>query len=161
MLQIDPNIHMLLNFNVLLISFIMACVTAYYASTKGRNPVLWFFLGAFFGVIALLILFILSFMKNGSDEKSDVPTMTVSRPDSALHPSPSIPLDLKRAEEEDKLWYYLDQNHQQMGPVSIVALRELWNTGRLELASYVWTEGMEKWQKVEYLPALKAILNKE
>ncbi len=47
-----------------------------------------------------------------------------------------------------------------MGPVSIIALRELWHRGQLELNSYVWSEGMEQWQKVDHLPELKNALNK-
>jgi hypothetical protein len=47
-----------------------------------------------------------------------------------------------------------------VGPVSIIALRELWNRGLLELNSYVWTDGMEKWEKVDHLPELKIVLNK-
>ena len=85
--------------------------------------------------------------------------MTVSAPDPSLQSYPPS-INSKRQEEEDKLWYYLDVNHHQMGPVSIIALRELWNTGLLELTSYVWTEGMLQWEKVDDLSALKEALSK-
>lgn len=153
----DPN--MLLSFILLLI---IASFTSYYANRKGRNPVLWFIIGVLLGIFAPLILLFFPPVKKESSNNG-IPTMTVSNPDPSLEnlpqPIPPTQAQLKRQEEEDKLWYYLDQNHQQMGPVSIIALRELWNRGQLELSSYVWSEGMEQWQKVDNLPELKTALN--
>lgn len=150
----DPN--MLLSFILLLL---IASFTAYYANRKGRNPILWFIIGVLLGIFAPLILLFFPTIK--SESNNGLPTMTVSNPDPSLqHLPPSPQLEIKRTEEEDKLWYYLDQNHQQMGPVSVIALRELWNRGQLELNSYVWTDGMEQWQKVENLSELKNILSR-
>jgi hypothetical protein len=144
----------------LLLLLIVASFTAYYANRKGRNPLLWFILGVLLGIFAPLILMFFSSIKNGRSDNG-LPTMTVSKPDPSLQHLPLAPTseELKQ-QEENKLWYYLDQNHQQMGPVSIIALRELWNRGQLELNSYVWTDGMEKWEKVDNLSDLKAALNK-
>ncbi len=150
-----PQIDQSLILSVILL-FIIAVFSAYYANQKGRSPLAWFILGVFIGVFAPLILFFLSDLK---DQKTkEWPTMGTSSPDPSLHPQPPPPTDIKRREEEDKLWYYLDVNHQQMGPVSLFALRELWNTGRLELTGYVWTEGMPEWERVDKLPALKEAL---
>ena len=46
-----------------------------------------------------------------------------------------------------------------MGPVSVIALRELWNRGELEMNQYVWSSGMDKWEKVEDLSELQNALN--
>lgn len=147
--------NMLLSFILLLI---IASFTSYYANRKGRNPLLWFVLGLLLGIFAPLILLFLSKTKQDA-----MPTMSVSQPDpsiSRLPAAPPTPEDLLRQQEENKLWYYLDQEHQQIGPVSMIALRELWNRGKLDLNQYVWSEGMEKWEKVDNLPELKVILNK-
>jgi hypothetical protein len=157
MSQTDPN--MLLSFILLLI---IASLTAYYASRKGRNPLLWFIIGILLGIFAPLILLFFPAVKNNVTDNG-MPTMTVSPPDHAhqqLSQPPPTPAELKRQQEEEKLWYYLDQNHQQVGPVSVVALRELWHRGQLELNNYVWTDGMEQWEKVDNLPQLKEVLNK-
>jgi hypothetical protein len=151
--------NMLFSFILLLV---IAALTAYYASRKGRNPLVWFIIGILLGIFApLLLLFFPEVKKERED--NEMPTMTISPPDASLHQisqtSPT-PAEFERQEEEDKLWYYLDQNHQQMGPVSVVALRELWNRGKLELNNYVWTDGMEQWEKVDNLPDLKSVLNK-
>lgn len=153
----DPDV--LLSFILLLI---IASATAYYASKKGRNPLLWFIIGVLLGVFAPLILLFLSWMQ--SDQKNgESPGMTVSNPDPSLQNLPQIPLEVDPAanEIENKLWYYLDQHHEQMGPVSVIALRDLWNHGQLELNSYVWSDGMDQWQKVDNLPQMKEVLNKK
>lgn len=155
------NSDLILSFILLLI---IATFTAYYARRKGRNPLIWFVVGVLLGIFAPLILLFFPSVKRGSESVDNgTPSMKVSQPDSSHRPpqAPSEEPELKRREEEEKLWYYLDQNHQQIGPVSIVALRELWNRGKLELNSYVWSEGMEQWERVENLPELKVALNKQ
>lgn len=152
----ESNHNMLLSFILLLI---IAALTAYYASKKGRNTMIWFVLGLLLGVFAPLILLFLPKLKPEGD---GLPTMTLSKPDpyNTLFPEiPPTPDDQKLKEEENKLWYYLDQEHIQIGPVSAYALRELWNRGRLDLNSYVWSEGMANWEKVDDLPDLKDVLN--
>lgn len=155
----DPStMQMIVSFIILII---IASLTAYYADRKGRSFTIWFILGALLGVFAPLILF---FLPSLPEENSDAtqPMMTVSQPDPSLSPvSPPLASLPAWKGEEDKLWYYLDQEHQQIGPVSIVALRDMWKRGLLELNSYVWTEGMEQWQKVEQLQELREALNKQ
>lgn len=152
-----PNI--ILSFILLLI---IASLTSYYANNKGRNPFNWFVIGVLLGIFAPIILLFLPALKK-EQKGNGYPTMSVSPPDPSLAHLPDSalsPEQLKVREEENKLWFYLDQRHEQVGPVSVVALRELWNRGKLELNQYVWSEGMEQWQKVEDLPELKAALNK-
>jgi hypothetical protein len=137
---------------------IIAVSTSYYARHKGRDPVGWFILGALLGIFAPLILLFLPTIKS---EETGLPTLTDSTSDSFHSSQQPLPIEKEAViQEEDKLWYYLDQDHQQIGPVSVFALRELWNRGKLNLNQYVWCEGMEKWEKVDNLPVLKSILNK-
>ncbi len=121
---------------------------------------LWFIVGILLGIFAPLILLFLSSVKNQASSDG-LPTMNVSNPDPSLQTLPQsqiLPQAIVKADEG--LWYYLDQDHQQMGPVSVIALRSLWNRGELQLLSYVWTDGMEQWQRIDHLPHLKSILNK-
>lgn len=142
---------------IFVFSTIFAFICAYYAEKKGRNSVAWFILGFLFNLYALIVLFFLSPLK-----KDDLPTMTELPPDPSLKEEilqePTHAFD--RYKEENQLWYYLDENHSQMGPVSLIALRDLWNRGLLELNQYVWCEGMEKWERVDDLPDLKKALNR-
>ncbi|WP_068468204.1 DUF4339 domain-containing protein [Candidatus Protochlamydia phocaeensis] len=150
--------HMLFSFIIL---FIIASLTAYYADRKGRSFTVWFILGVLLGIFAPLILFFLPSISE-TDKDTGEPTMTILHPSADLQNLPKTPPPpFEQSEVAEKLWYYLDKDHQQMGPVSLIALRDLWNTGLLELNSYVWSEGMGQWQKVDDLPALKTALNKE
>jgi hypothetical protein len=152
----DPSL--VLSFILLLL---IASLTAYYANRKGRNPLLWFIIGILFGIFAPLILYFFPPVNQRSN--NGLPTMTVSPPDPSLQHLPEAPpteAELRDREEDNRLWYYLDENHEQIGPVSMIALRELWNRGQLELNSYVWSLGMDKWEKVDRLSELKEALNK-
>lgn len=136
-----------------IVSTVFAFICAYYAEKKGRYPLGWFILGFLFTIFSLIVLFFLSPLKQ---EEAGSSTAVVK---DELKGPPPAPIEFTK--EEDRLWYYLDQNHQQMGPVSMVALREEWNRGLLELNSYVWADGMEKWEKVDQLPELKAAFKRE
>lgn len=143
----DPNLF--LSFFLLLI---ISGLTAYYADKKGRNPFIWFVIGILISVLAPIILFFLPSLKDQKEEsKQTKPTV--------LPPPTPISTPIMNA-DEDKLWYYLDKDHNQYGPVSLIALKELWDRGQLELNSYVWTESMEKWDRVDNLPGLKTSLKR-
>jgi hypothetical protein len=136
---------------------IVAGLTAYYADKKGRSAIIWFVMGLLFSFFAPLVLFFLPSLKDQQDQDSIMPS---SSPPS--HPELSVRVDsnLSPLAEENKLWYYLDKNHEQYGPVSILALKDLWNTGDLDLNSYVWSQGMETWKKVDELTDLKQALSR-
>jgi len=44
-----------------------------------------------------------------------------------------------------KLWYYLNDAHEQQGPVSWAELQAMFLDARLTSASYIFTEGMSNW----------------
>jgi len=150
----------------LIVSFIastfFAFTTAYYAEKKGRSALGWFILGFILTIFALIVLYFLPPWKNEDVDKNSIiiPPSTSPDPKFPNQLDPLLPLPFELNKEENTLWFYLDQNHQEIGPVSLIALRELWNRGLLELNSYVWAEGMEKWEKVDQLPDLKSALNK-
>jgi len=136
----------------------MAGLTAYYANRMGKNPLLWFVISLLLGIFSPLILFLFSSIKPKEGGRQ-TPSMTASNPDlSAPNLSQSsknevnFPSDF--SSEEKRVWYYLDQEHQQVGPVSLSVLRNRWKCGELKLSSYVWSEGMKEWEKVENLPEL-------
>lgn len=142
----------------IIILFIISIGAAYYAEKKGRNPMIWFIIGLLISVFALIILYLLPPIERENEDEFEVKRnqgFSNYKPNSSLGETMSDKLP-----EEDTLWYYLDSNHAQFGPVSIVALKELWDTGRLNLESYVWSQGMENWKKVDELENLKKALNK-
>jgi hypothetical protein len=146
----NPEQHFFFYF---VVALVLGLVTSYFAVRKGRSQLGWFILGFLFGIIPLIVLYFLPDIPNG------IPTMSVSEPDPSLIPTPIKPPEL--LPDETKLWYYLDQDHKQTGPVSIVALRDLWDRGLLGLETYIWSEGMPQWKRLEDMPDLKDAINKE
>ncbi|MDP1880156.1 MAG: DUF4339 domain-containing protein [Parachlamydiaceae bacterium] len=148
----DPQIFSF--FFLLLVAF----GTAYYAYRINRNPFLWFFIGALIGIFAPLVLYFVSVYSNDPKVENEEKSSAISTTPEPLviPPKPETAIGVL---EENKLWYYLDADHQQMGPISIIGLRELWNTGKLDLKSYVWSSGMKEWKRVEDLNDLRSMLN--
>jgi hypothetical protein len=140
---------------IFIVSIIFAFICAYYSEKKGRNAIAWFILGFLFTFYALIVLFFLSPIK-----KEEPPTMIALPPDPALKDMEPSLSSFEKSKEENRLWYYLDANHAQIGPVSLIGLQDLWDRGLLEINNFVWSEGMEKWEKIEDLPDLKKALSK-
>lgn len=91
------------------------------AKKRGRNEKAWFFLCFFFGLIGLAVLYFLKPLKK------------------------EIAVEVTAQETKPKLlWYYLDGENKQIGPVSEGVLKR-----NLEEVSYIWNETMEAWARPE------------
>ena len=53
------------------------------------------------------------------------------------------------------MYYYLDNNNQQQGPVELGQLQSLGVTAE----TFVWKAGMDQWQKAKDVPEVNAALN--
>ena len=142
----------------LAVSFMMSCLFAFacahFAEKKNRSSLGWFILGFAFNLIALIALYFLSPLKKLEKEK---------KMDRSSGLPPPFPIDTTEIVEENELknalWFYLDDKHQSQGPVSLIALRELWATNGLTLRSYVWRASLPAWERVEKFPKLIELLN--
>jgi hypothetical protein len=118
------------------LSLVFGWGCAHYAARRGRNPKFWFFAGALFGILALIVLFVLPTpqVKNSIrlSKKPDVPTPPLL---ATILPS-----------HADRFWYYLDGEKKQLGPMSFSALNKAWNDGSVLEQTFVWNEEMENWQ---------------
>lgn len=117
------------------------------ADRRGRNPDLWFFLGAALGIIAVIILFILP-VKRVTAPSIEVNSIK-GRPAPSFVPSE----DVAKAPPKP-LWYYLDEEERQYGPMSFHALREAWEEEKISTKTYLWNETMNDWQTLDSLPGL-------
>ena len=113
----------------------MGAISAYYAKARGRNPWAWFFIGLLLGVFGITLLFILPRAKKKLVEAAEVPPPAVAQP----VPSPHA----------NKLWYYLDEQNNQFGPMSWNALQEAKKDGKISSNTYVWNEELPDWQLLE------------
>lgn len=111
---------------------------AYFARKRGRNPTTWFFVGFLLGLLGVLLVLIL-------------PPVSTKKP---VSPPPAIPPQLKQPQEITQPWYYLDQYHAQKGPLNFDDLVALWDERVVIDTSYVWTEGMHEWRRINELPLI-------
>lgn len=104
----------------------MGIISVYYAKKNFKNPYLWFFLGVLFGVWSLVALFFINHKKKETTpQKKNDPFL-----------------------KSDKLWYYLTDDKEQVGPMSLTKLNSLYRTGKIHDNSYIWNEDLENWQKL-------------
>ena len=122
---------------LLLLSYILiGYATSMYAARKNRNRKAWFLLGFFFGIMAGITLFALPKIEE------------IERPLSKNEDHPFL----------GTIWYYLDENHSQVGPVSFEALKEAHLLTKLSPDSYIGGEEMKDWAPLKANPELlKAI----
>lgn len=107
---------------------IFGATSAYMAKTRGKNPYLWFVLGMFFGVFGILFLF----FGPKAKKTGDAATIDITP---QFDPSHS-----------EKLWYYLEQDNRQNGPMSFDALVRALRDGKVSDKTLVWNETLENWQ---------------
>lgn len=111
--------------------FISACLfgslSAYLAYKRGRNPYLWFFLGALFGIFGIMAVFFAAGPKPAPSALPAAPEPAIQGP-------------------KDKFWYYLDPANQQYGPMSHEALTSAWKEGKVGPSTFVWNEEWTEWK---------------
>ena len=122
-------------FYSILIGLLCAWLCARYAKKRGRHPVHWFVWGGLFGLFALLALFLLPARKAAKT--------------TSVQPIPVPILQALASTQACKLWYYLDGERQQCGPMSFDALNREWRDGKLHVQSFVWNDELENWKRLE------------
>lgn len=127
---------------------LIGSITAHYAIQRGRSPFNWFMIGMLFGIMGLLLLFLMPNLATQSSSKTQVQTSV------AIEQNPP-------SEYQGKQWFYLDDSHAQQGPVSFRNLLPVWEKKGISSHSFVWCEGMSDWKTIEDLPRFKETLNAE
>ena len=128
---------------LLLLYALMGGICYYHAKRRGRNPYIWLGIGVFFGILGLITLFILPPLRRRNPQ----PVAGIAK----------INLETLDPSHSSKLWYYLDQQNQQFGPMSIDALSSAWHNGKVNRTTFVWNEVMDSWKRIEEVlrPPLK------
>ncbi len=108
---------------------------------------IWFALGAILGLIAIITLYILpvkaiALPATGASiiSQSMEKEMIIGAADDINSRPPEI------------LWYYLDKEEKQFGPMSFHALQSAWDDDQIIGSTFVWNEEMENWKTLENLP---------
>ncbi len=124
---------------------LIGAATAYFANQRGRDPLVWFMAGMLLGFLGLLLLFLLPTVNEEEIKETEYNLLQdPSEKGLPLHPRDYLIKD----------WYYYDNNQARQGPVPFENLQSLWNNGYISQETFVWSEGMNNWKKVEELPNL-------
>ena len=102
----------------------------------------WFIIGAMFGIIGILFSYFLPSPK----DKEVSSTTEAPKKDAAPHP------------HTQKLWYYLTDDNEQVGPMSFDGLQKRFDETKITESNYVWEDTMEDWKTIEEIPSLKQLL---
>lgn len=124
---------------------LLGFATAHFAKQRGRDPIVWFCIGTFFGILGLLFLFILSPLKSEEETPGETAEIFEGPPSTQLpHHDYAI-----------KDWYYYDDNKERIGPISFEKLKTLWASAAIRMDSYLWSEGMDDWKMLKDIPELE------
>ncbi|MBI3211134.1 MAG: DUF4339 domain-containing protein [Simkania negevensis] len=132
--------------------FIFGIICSYVAIKRGRNQIRWFVGGCLFGLLALLFLYLLPPVSKRKQREEKTPNYLLfpSEEERALfHPF------------QKKLWYYLDHESKQYGPMSFDALKKGWNEGKVQEKTYLWNEDLENWKLLEEMKEILAVIKNE
>jgi hypothetical protein len=131
---------------VLLIFF--GSISSYLAKQRGRDPVGWFMIGMLLGILAPLLLLLLPNLT----EQEDKPLQDIEENEdqklARLEPTPPPPEENYNLKE----WFFLNDQGVQNGPMGFHMLKQAWKEGVLFGHSYVWSEGMSGWKRIEEMP---------
>lgn len=123
-------------------------LTAYIARSKGRDPKTWFLVGVLLGLLAIATILLVPRKKD---------TIIIAKNNKPAEPLPKV-VTVQENPLLSQQWYYLDQNHQQYGPVYFSALKDLYQTQHISEGTFIWTEGMENWKKLDDHSELKGLV---
>lgn len=118
----------------IIVGLILGALASVMADSRGRDGRIWFFWGFFFGLLALIALYILP---NLAEEEDD---------NDAEEP---VAIEPVIEASETKEWYYLEEGTAQVGPVEFDVLAKLYEDKKISSTTYVWSEGMEEWKTVK------------
>jgi hypothetical protein len=139
---------------VLVLLFLIGIASAALAQRKGRDPYIWFAIGTILGLLGFILLLALPEKNSGQPAEKlpkQVPSVTIEALPDTVHPHHEFLV---------KDWYYADAKGKQQGPVSFDALRALWAKKEIGDFTFIWSEGMQEWKKIQDLPEFLQHLSK-
>ena len=144
----------------LILSILFGWGTSYLAQQRGRDPVIWFLLGMFLGILGPLVVLVMpdaSKQKGKTQGSSSNPFYT--GPDSTtIEVQPSEVYTVTQFHQHE--WYYYDQAQERHGPITFEDLRRMWHDNVVGGNTFVWHEGRDSWTRISEIPDLLLALNR-
>jgi len=119
---------------ILTFTLFWAFLCSHFAKKYGFNTTVWFAVGILCGLLGFLALLLIKKYKLAKNDPSKIKNDT------------SEILDLPSC---DKMWFYLDTEENQIGPMSIQKLSEEYSNQKITKQNYVWNEDLKDWEKLE------------
>ncbi len=116
--------HFEISASYIALLILFSLMNAYFAKKRGYSPFFAFFLS-----LLLSPLITVGVVYFGSKKKVKPP---------------------KKISIEEGFWFYLDDQHEEKGPVSGYKVQELIEKKVLSKNSYLWKEGMEQWKTLQH-----------
>lgn len=132
---------------VIFVASVMGWISSKVAQRQGRNPTFWFAIGMLFGIFGLCFLLLLPLIERNRillEKKTVVP----------------VSIDNDECDFYNKEWFFLDHRHQQQGPVSFFMMKAKWIDKTVHSLTYVWSDGMDSWKKIQEMPELLQAIQK-
>ncbi len=152
MTQLTPRDFLI----ALVMGLIWGTACMFFAKKKGRDPRGWFILGllfSFFAFVALLLVPSQKAMQLAADAKAVKEKELEAEQLKLQEISNPMATTLEKRE-----WYYLNNDHTQVGPIDLDALKKEKSGGKIHTKTYLWSEGMLDWKVLEELNYLKTEL---
>jgi len=163
------------------IGLVFGIVCAFVASSRGRSPVGWFFLGAFLSCIALVLLLVMPDLKQEeaktrrhqlenrrlreqlakerqvADQRHHHVERRLGAHDQALGLDTTEPPQLTGGTPPQlaaATWYYA-RGTERLGPVTVETIRHLVQAKAISGSTLVWCEGMKDWAPLSTIDGLR------
>lgn len=141
----ESTIKVLVNAILPVICWLFCAITSSkLAYKKNRDTQTWFILGLFFGIIALAIIYFLKPLKiiRNIQKKSNQ----------------SLANHFSILKTDNNYWYYLDNEKNQIGPMSLKKLYDIYLKEKISNYTYVWNDSMDTWKKLIDISSLSKLL---
>lgn len=127
----------------------VAFICAYIAKKKSRNPLIWFIAGLFFLFGALIVVLILPPLEHKTSEDREI--IANLKELQELEKTEKLENSEEKLQNNlpDKLWYYLDAQNQQYGPMTLEALMKDLKDGKIKTDTFVWNEELTDWKPLQ------------
>jgi len=127
----------------LFVQISFALISSFVAHKRSRNPYIWFCAGLFFSFLALMALLILPPVDGGKEDDLELTEdlKEIQELETVEEPEEELPSSV-----DNRLWYYLDENGKQVGPMTLQALINEWIDKKVKENTFVWNEEMSDWK---------------
>ncbi len=118
---------------------------AFIAIQKNLNPYKWFAAGFLFSIFAFLALLF-------------VPRRNIEKIQGAINTQKMQTILKEETKNKVTLWYYLNTERKQCGPMSFQVLKNDWLKGTINPCTYVWNEDMDNWKPIKDIQDFKRLI---